>query len=149
MLIRLDLAMNDEQGYPTGKARMIHAYEYHKDRIGNRNGEMLYTLEPYFYDDSIHCEIWNGAMQLKLSRKVFPILSYRFNVGNQFWNNIVVDNGTHALIFQYLKTMKYKNRKTGKEYPKWQIDDCLDEWLQNWNTNLNDVPLHCTNIKTP
>ena len=142
MRVRLFLAMNDNGGYPLGKVRRIEVFVNPP-----KNGilyEPLYTLEPAFleYDNGVCvCEIWNGAMQLKLSRKVFNILDYTKNAGNITTNSVTVTDDVHASIFRYLRSMycKAKDKMSGAYTMKrkWQIDDCLDEWLKEWNTEDN------------
>jgi hypothetical protein len=84
-------------------------------------------------------------MQLKLSRKVFPILSYQKDAGYipvyVTTNAILVTDDVHASIFRYLRSMMCKAKdKISGAYTmkkKWQIEDCLDEWLKAWNTEDN------------
>lgn len=142
MTVRLFLAMNDEQGYNTKKVRRIEAFVNPP-----KNGilyEQLYTLEPMFieHDNGVcFCDIWNGCMKLKLSHKTFPIKDCKEWAGNMLTNSVIVSDEVHVQIFEYLKSMvtKVKQPLSGgyKMVKKWQMDDCLDEWLKEWNVEDN------------
>ena len=144
MNIRLFLAMNDEQGQNTKKVRRIEAFVNPP-----KNGilyEPLYTLEPTFTEDDngvCFCDIWNGAMRLKLSRKTFPIKDCHEWAGNMLTNSVVVSNEVHSEIFEYLKSMivKVKEPLSGgyKMMKKWQVIDCLDEWQMQWDADLTNI----------
>ncbi|MFA5037924.1 MAG: hypothetical protein WC479_12205 [Candidatus Izemoplasmatales bacterium] len=136
MSVTLYLTMQDTGGYPLGKVRRIEA---------ELNGRLhLYLLEPAFieYDYGVCiCEIWNGAMQLRLSHKVFKIRSYRKNATGLATNAVTVTDDVHADIFRYLRGMvcRAKDKLSGGYTikQKWAMDDCLDEWLKAWQEKDN------------
>ena len=69
-MIKIHLAMNDNNGRSLGKVSQIQAYN---------EDEHLYTLEPNFVEDMngvCVCKIYNGVMELALGHKCFPIKSY-------------------------------------------------------------------------
>lgn len=142
MNVRLCLAMNDDNGYSIGKVRQIEAYV---------NNEHAYTLEPTCdVRDVCTCEIFTGSNQLHLGKFIFPLIGYRTQVGNYYWNDVEVTDKIHAKIFEVLKDMQYKPRK-GAMYlskdrnglvgslPKWRMTEGLDLWIKRWDTGLIGV----------
>lgn len=132
MNVRLCLAMNDDNGYSIGKVRRIEAYV---------NYEHAYTLEPTCDRDVCTCEIFTGSNQLHLGKFIFPVIGYRTQVGNYFWNDVEVTDEIHAKIFEVLKDMQYKPTKNinTKPYPKWRMTEGLDSWMKRWDIGLIGV----------
>jgi hypothetical protein len=116
--------MNNDFGYSVDKVRRIEA---------SKGDEQLYTLDPLFSEEYVCvCKIIHeGLQRLQLGRRFFYTYGYKAWAGNTLTNSVLVTDSDHEKIFEYLKSMTYK--EAYQIWHKWQMIDGLDEWWERWD----------------
>ncbi len=114
MAVKLHICVNDEAGAHTGKVSRIQFEDY-------------ITIDCVWYEPV--CYLKDG--KLKISRRLFPILSYTEYYGNFMWDMAIVTHRVASQILNYLKELRKFDPDSG-------LTAFWEKWESGWGFTEKD-----------